>query len=317
MRLDRSITLNFVRPLNRVLGSVRSVANRSIPILMYHSISCEREDNVSPYYRVVTSPGLFRQHMKVLQSLGYRGVDIRTGVDALTSRTANEAKFVVITFDDGFLDNMMVAVPILKEFDFTATIYLPTAWIADERRFFKRRECLTWGEVAELQKVGIHFGSHTVTHPKLMELSWAAIREELRVSKVDIENRLGVVTDHFAYPYAFPESDRQFISGFSDILRNIGYRSCVTTRVGRAQAGDDLLQLKRLPANQCDDASLFRAKLNGDYDWVASAQSGYKHIKSTLFGPRKNPRLKGSASDSVLPVRNTKAMRNDSAHSGN
>jgi hypothetical protein len=62
-------------------------------------------------------------------------------------------------------------------------------------------------------------------------------------------------------------------------LRELGYASCVTTVIGRMQAGDQPLRLKRLPANSCDDRALFMAKLDGAYDWLGSAQRSVRQLK--------------------------------------
>jgi peptidoglycan/xylan/chitin deacetylase (PgdA/CDA1 family) len=252
---------------------------------MYHSISNEPETGVTPYYRTVTSPEIFRQHMQLLKATGYKGVDIKTGIEALKS--GKKEKLAVITFDDGYHDFYTAAFPVLKEQSFTATMFLPTAFIGDQRRSFKSRGCMTWREVKELHQTGIHFGSHTVTHPKLVELDWPQIQSELRDSKAEIENRLGTPADTFAYPFAFPETNKPFVNRLSEILSETGYSCCATTRVGRARPGDDLMQLKRLPANSCDDPQLFQAKLDGAYDWIAPLQAGVKKIKSVL-SPRRN-----------------------------
>jgi peptidoglycan/xylan/chitin deacetylase (PgdA/CDA1 family) len=276
MRLDRCFSLYVVHPF------CKSSADNRVPILMYHSISDEPEADVTPYFRTATSPMIFRQHMQLLKSAGYKGVDIKTGIEAL--KGGKKEKLAVVTFDDGYRDFYTGAFPILKEHAFTGTMFLPTAFIGNQRRTFKSRECMTWEEVKELHRTGIHFGSHTVTHPKLVELDWPQIQSELRDSKAEIENRLGAAADTFAYPFAFPETNKLFVSRLSEFLSEAGYRCCATTRIGRAKPGDDLMQLKRLPANSCDDPKLFQAKLDGAYDWVAPLQTGVKKIKFALLG---------------------------------
>ena len=277
MRLDRCFSLYVVHPF--CPGS----AENRVPILMYHSISDEPESGVIPYYRTVTSPDIFRQHMQLLKSAGYQGVDIKTGIAAL--KRGKKEKLAVVTFDDGYHDFYTTAFPILQQHAFTATMFLPTAFIGKHRRTFKSRECMTWNEVKELHQAGIHFGSHTVTHPRLVELDWPQIQTELRDSKAEIENHLGAAADTFAYPFAFPETDKPFVRRLSDILSETGYQCCATTRIGRAKPGDDLMRLKRLPANSCDDPKLFQAKLDGAYDWIAPLQAGAKKIKS-IISPR-------------------------------
>ncbi len=278
MRLDRFISRQVVHPF------CGSGSAEYLPILMYHSIADEAERGVSPYYRIATSPEIFRQHMQALKSNGYRAVDLKTAVTALLN--GPKEKLAVVTFDDGYKNFLTAAVPVLKQFNFTATMFLPTAFIGKDRRSFKDRECLTWNEVKELHRAGMHFGSHTVTHPKLVELDWPQIKTELADSKKEIENQLGVAADTFAYPFAFPETNKNFVRRLSETLTETGYVCCATTRIGRAKPGDDLMQLKRLPANSCDDAKLFQAKLDGAYDWIAPLQAGVKKIKSVISPAR-------------------------------
>jgi peptidoglycan/xylan/chitin deacetylase (PgdA/CDA1 family) len=189
-------------------------------------------------------------------------------------------KLVAITFDDGFRDFHTAAFPILRQHGFSATMYLPTAFIGDEPIRFKERECLTWAEVEELQQAGMEFGSHTVNHPVLVKLDWPEIEMELRDSKTTLEKRLKRPVRAFAYPYAFPQTNRDFRTRFLEVLRTAGYESCVTTEIGTMLPGDELLQIKRLPVNECDDANLLRAKLTGAYDWMGGPQKMIKRLKS-------------------------------------
>jgi len=278
MRLDRFISRNVVHRF-----CLKGAAGH-LPILMYHSISEAAETGVSPYYRTSTRPEVFREHLRLLQAAGYRAVDLKTAVQAL--QTGSCEKLAVVTFDDGYRDFHTAAFPILQAHSFTATVFLATGYVGHHRASFKTRECLTWGEVRELHQAGIHFGSHTVTHPKLVELDWPAIQRELCDSKADLQHHLGAPADTFAYPFAFPETRRGFVGRLRETLLEAGYICCVTTRIGRAKPGDDLMQLKRLPANSCDDAHFFQAKLDGAYDWVAPLQAGTKRLKSLLTSGR-------------------------------
>jgi peptidoglycan/xylan/chitin deacetylase (PgdA/CDA1 family) len=158
-------------------------------------------------------------------------------------------------------------------------VFLPTAFIAQDRQSFKNKECLTWREIRELRAQGIQFGSHTVSHPVLYEGSWNEIENELLFSKKKLEQELEAKVTDFAYPYAFPQQDQRFTTGFRKLLQEQGYRHCVTTMIGRVQAGDDLFSLKRLPINNCDDQKLFLAKLNGAYDGMGYLQGWSKTLR--------------------------------------
>src|SRR5437867_683972 len=82
-------------------------------------------------------------------------------------------------------------VPILHNYGFRATVFLPTACIADDRRSLNSRDCLTWREVRELHRLGVVFGSHTVTHRQLKVLTPETVEQEIRDSKVTLEHHLG------------------------------------------------------------------------------------------------------------------------------
>jgi glycosyltransferase involved in cell wall biosynthesis len=147
---------------------------------------------------------------------------------------------------------------------------------------FKERQCLTWDEVRRLHAGGISFGSHTVTHPVLHRLSWSDIRRELRDSRAELEAALDVAVTAFAYPYAFPQEDREFARRFRQELIDQGYSVAATTVIGRARPGGDLLCVPRLPVNESDDWRLLIGKLNGAYDWLGRVQLVSRRLKAIL-----------------------------------
>ena len=275
MRFDRFITLALGQPLRRAgSGAWR------LPILMYHGISDVPEAAGAGYYQTNTRPEVFRRQLEVLAELGYRTFELAQALARLREPGPAGEKCVVITFDDGFRNFYVDAFPALQTHGFTATVFLPTAFIGEPRRAFKSAECLTWAEVRELRQHGIGFGSHTVSHPELERLSRPEIERELRVSKSELEERLGEPVTTFAYPFAFPQHDREFTRRLRKMLGEAGYACCATTELGRVRPGDDPFRLKRLPVNSLDDPALFRAKLEGAYDWMAWPQWVFKWVKS-------------------------------------
>jgi peptidoglycan/xylan/chitin deacetylase (PgdA/CDA1 family) len=270
-RSDAIATLYFFRPLRAVLSSTAPVRAEGVPILMYHSVAEGGTDARHPYFQTSTRPAVFQQHMEILRDNGFSTVTLAEATEALKTGRKT-VRPVVITFDDGYRDFLKNAFPILNRYGFSATVFLPTAFIGERTVRFKGLECLTWDEVSDLHSAGIQFGSHTVTHPQLHDVTDGELETELRDSKKTIEERLGTRVTSFAYPYAFPETDSFFTSRLRSVLEEAGYQDGVCTGIGIAGAKDGQFFMKRLPVNSFDDPTLFQAKLQGHYNWLHTLQ---------------------------------------------
>ena len=281
-RLDRFLTLHF---LGHLTAMAHGPAMR-IPILMYHSISHDTEPGVHPYYRMVTTPEVFVEHMNLLAELGCQALDIETAADLLRSNTAaakqSAAKYVAITFDDGFRDFYENAFPILSRFHFAATVFLPAAFIGTSVNPEMGRRFISWSQANELANAGISIGSHSQSHNYLVRMDRKAVEMELWKSKEIIEDNIGRRVKAFSHPNAFPEHNKPYVSFLREALEKYGYSSAVTTMIGTAEAKADTFFLRRIPVNSEDDISFFKAKINGRYDWMHLAQYGAKKAKGML-----------------------------------
>ena len=253
---------------------------------MYHSISDDPESG-NPYFWINTSPKRFAEHMQLLKENDYKVISLTDAAEILKSAPiypdnspgSVSQKYVVVTFDDGFADFQARAFPILKDYEFSATVFLPTGFISDEMSVLKGKRCLRWCDVCELAESGVQFGSHTVTHPKLRDLPLVQVEKELRESKDILEDRLGKEVESFSCPYAFPEEDKWFKVQLKKILIDSGYKNSVTTIIGTSTKYDDPLFLRRIPMNSDVDSVYFLAMLDGGYDWMQKIQYGYKYLK--------------------------------------
>jgi peptidoglycan/xylan/chitin deacetylase (PgdA/CDA1 family) len=245
---------------------------------MYHSISNTNGQSVHPYYDTATSTGRFAEQMLFLHDNGYSAIDLTELLKFVTCGKPL-GKSVAITFDDGFRNFYTDAFPILRHYGFAATVFLPTGYIGTTKRF-KNEDCLTWGEVRELHDAGVAFGSHTVTHPQLTLTTSRQLEYELRQSKETIEEQIGAAVRAFSYPFAFPECKREFTGRLRDKLQACGYECGVCTAVGTVAQDADRFFLKRLPVNSWDDVRLFKAKLEGGYDWLHWMQYTTKSIEA-------------------------------------
>jgi peptidoglycan/xylan/chitin deacetylase (PgdA/CDA1 family) len=274
LRLDRFASLHLFHPLSRRRNGSPTAR---IPILMYHAIQ-DAPSGGGPYYETTTSPAVFAGHMKYLSDNGYVTITLKQALSSFSQPVPHKSP-VVLTFDDGFRSVYTTAFPAMRAYGLTGTVFLISGSTGDPRRRFLGIDCLTWSEAREMQEHGASIGSHTVTHPVLAEMSRPAIDEELRRSKREIEDRLGTSVTSFSYPYAFPEADHQLVSYLGAALARCGYRQGVSTIIGTAGPADHRYFLPRIPVNTWDDLSLFRAKLEGGYDWLRVAQSIYKTVR--------------------------------------
>ena len=259
---------------------------------MYLSISDEPESG-HPYFWLNTSSGRFAGHMKYLHENNYGVISLEEAVGIITRNsqpptlshsliTRNSQletrNPIVLTFDDGYRDFYTHAFPVLKQFGFTATVFLPTDYIGNGRPGIRGKQHLSWEEVRELHAQGITFGSHTCSHPQLRDVGRDVLKDELARSHSVIETEAGAC-DGFCYPYKFPEQDGHFVTVLTDSIQSAGYDYCVSTRIGTTNTASDIFSLKRIPVNSGDDVPLFAAKLRGGYDWLAILQTETKRLR--------------------------------------
>jgi peptidoglycan/xylan/chitin deacetylase (PgdA/CDA1 family) len=250
-----------------------------VPILMYHSISDDLDQRRGPYFRTVTSPARFRRHMSMLRARGVRALTFCEAVRQMAEpASASRAPAVVVTFDDGYLDFKTTAFPIMQEFGVSATVFVSTGYIG--RPFIDGRPCMNENDIVALADQGVEFGSHTVTHPQLLNVSRTQMRDELEQSRLAMTSILGHAVGSFSYPFRFPSEQPAFTKELTAALAACGYRQGVTTTIGVTRPADPPYFQRRLPINDCDDDALFNAKLDGQYDWVRHLQSARKRFRA-------------------------------------
>lgn len=284
-RLDQFITLYLYTPLMRFTGRTR---NGFVPILKYHSISTNLFGQSHPYFQINTQPEVFSKQMRWLKSQGYHGIHLSEMLDGLASGL-DMSNRVVITFDDGYRDFLTEGFAILKQCGFKATVFLVTDRIRKTPMRNEGVDYLTWSDVRELHAEGVQFGSRTVTHPDLRSLEPEQIDYEIGYSKEVIEQEIGEAVESFSYPFPFPEEDRDFARFISDALENQGFKSGVSSIIGRAHSRSKRFSLPRVPVNSWDTPELLKAKLLGGYDWMHVPQLLKKFIYHNVTLMKSEP----------------------------
>jgi peptidoglycan/xylan/chitin deacetylase (PgdA/CDA1 family) len=210
---------------------------------MYHSISENCMTKFKPY---TVLPAMFAEQMAYLAHNHYTPI---TTTQLIRARLQNDfvlpERPVVITFDDGFADFFSDALPALKQYDFTATIYISTAYMDGTSRWLdyvgeENRPMLTWNQVSEINANGIECGAHTHTHPKLDEIPVSLAKDEIETSKKLLEDHLGQEVLSFAYPHG------SYTYRVQQIVQDLGFHSACAVKYAMSPTNDNPFALARL-----------------------------------------------------------------------
>ncbi len=182
-------------PLPEVLGSPTISQTIKVPILMYHYVSTPPEEADKYRINLSVEPDTFREQMKWLKDRGYSTVDLYDLIELLALSGEPPEKVVVITFDDGYLDNYTNAYPILEEFGFTGTFFIPTEFID-----FGYDGYMTWEMIEEMAAKGHRFESHTKNHPDLSTLKRNDHVWQILGSQETLAAHLGYKPRFLSYP---------------------------------------------------------------------------------------------------------------------
>jgi peptidoglycan/xylan/chitin deacetylase (PgdA/CDA1 family) len=246
-----------VRAAGGTLRELRDAFDRHTPILFYHSVC----DTTEPSLRYMSvNPRAFAAQMRWLKARGYEAITLDQWFDWLDCAKPLPRKPVIITFDDGFRDNLQNALPILRRHDFTATIFLVSEGIGktsfwDKSHGVAELPMLSADEVRQMTREGVSFQSHGLTQASLPSLSPAQQEVELVGSKKQLESLLGASVNYFAYPQG------EFTPECAECVKAAGYRGAFSTRAGFTNLDDDRFAIRRLAVTGRDNWLTFSLML--------------------------------------------------------
>ncbi len=204
-----------------------------VPILMYHHIGSlpPRADLLRRGLTV--SAANFGRQMSYLKESGFHPVSQTALFEALFGNKPLPDQPVVISFDDGYLDNFTQALPILESDNFAATFNIITAKVGI-------KGFMSWNQILELQFTGMDIGSHTVDHQDLSILGGPGVRHELIDSEQTLASHLG----HPVYWLCYPSG--AYNARVIAVAREAGYLLATTTHPGAYQSSAEPFELHRL-----------------------------------------------------------------------
>ena len=236
-----------------------------VPVIMYHRVINNPENE--GVYGTYIYEDMFKKHLQYLKDKNYTVITFKD-LDKIGWRNRFEKgkKYIILTFDDGYKDNYDLAFPILKEFNFKATIFLMGSltyneWdvkAGGERKF----SLMSVEMIKEMQDYGIEFGAHTFNHPKINTLSNEEIEHQIVDVKKPLEEKIGKEIITFAYPYGILNDYAK------EMAKKAGYIFALATDSGSVCLSDDLYQIRRIAIFPNTNLFSFKRKVAGNYNFI-------------------------------------------------
>lgn len=200
----------------------------------------------------------FKNQMWLLKLSGYTVISLSDACKGVFEGADLPPRPAVLTFDDGYQDFDQFAWPILNEFGYPATVFLVSRLIGAGSTWdmsLPAAALMSSVTIRRLHREGVNFGSHTLSHCRLSQLSTAEQRKEIFESKSEIENILGEQITDFCYPYG----DYDLRS--RDLVAEANYSSALTCIRGAANGADNRYEIPRKAISYGDNMIGFLWKL--------------------------------------------------------
>src|SRR5436189_2824696 len=280
MRADRfkQVLKNSVyRTIGETATAIGANGNgdRSLRVLMYHKV------NDLPGNPLTMPVSIFDEQMDQLRDLDYTVVGLDAVLDHYVEGKSLPERAVLITFDDGYYDNLDNAARVLRKYGYPAVLFVPIGYL-DDRHPLPHEEHLAaqgilnrtieWAELAELEQEGIRIESHGISHRPLADLEVDEAAREITLSKLRLEEALGRPVCAFAYVKG---SEAHYRPVHLSLLRQAGYDVAFTSISGGNGSHTDPLQLHRYNVEPYPPRT-FELVLSGACDLIA--------LKDTVAG---------------------------------
>ena len=231
---------------------------KGVPVLMYHHVWPG-----TPDYMTVT-PVQLEEQLSYLKSEGYKTVFASTLVQSLYNNEELPEKTIVLTFDDGYCNQVKYVQPLLRKFGFCASLFLIGEKVINTKNSGKedKNDYLTLEHIGETDKDFFEFGLHSYSHRPVGEMSKEEVRTDLIRNQQTFSALNITAVPVFAYPYGNRPSKKKEVEEVKNVFRECGIVAAF--RIGNGVVpfpAKDLFELKRIDINGFDTMKRFRIKL--------------------------------------------------------
>jgi len=238
--------------VSALYGRLPRADTQQCRVLMYHAIGTTVPGDINNLYNL--QPKLFKAHVDQLAELNKYGslnvYELFQGISLYDG--------VVITFDDGYLDNLLVAAPLLMQHQLPFTVFIaPTLILSGDKRY------LTPDTLKELASLpGVTIGAHGYSHQPLTALNNAQLAGELKDSRAWLEDTLSKPILSMSYPHGRVDAR------VKDAVKQAGFQLATSSRFGAYTKSEQALLIPRTDIWAKDGIARFKSKLAGYWDWL-------------------------------------------------
>jgi len=253
---------------------------------MYHDVSDEvpRLQGGPAHFSV--SRAAFAAHLELIQRTTRSGVSIEAAAKSIDQSVA-------ISFDDGDEGQYRHAFPALVDRAMTATFFVTTSWVG-------KPGYVTWPQLREMKSAGMSIQSHTHTHPFLSELPEHRVREELSISKAELDQHLGQDTSSLGLPGGDPPARR-----LQQLIPEAGYRFVATSRWGLNHRKRPRAWIRRCTIRGVPDSAWMQRVIAGDsrLRYTRGFGEGVLYYLRAALGPTRYARGRRRVLDVIAAIR--------------
>jgi peptidoglycan/xylan/chitin deacetylase (PgdA/CDA1 family) len=220
-----------------------------VPVLMFHRVAPRALARSETQRSLTVEPSTFAAELDWIAVHGYHPITQEQLFLGLFDGARLPRRPVVLSFDDGYKDDVRTILPMLRRHGWPATFFVITGRDA-------LPDYLSWPEIRTLDRAGMDLGSHTVDHTELLGLAPARLRWELVTSRDALERHLGHPIRWFAYPAG------RYDATSENAVATAGYLLAYGTRPGSRIAAGSRLAEPRVRVDGGESASAFGASLS-------------------------------------------------------
>jgi peptidoglycan/xylan/chitin deacetylase (PgdA/CDA1 family) len=219
-------------------GSAQPSSDRrstvKVPILVYHHVHRSTYIGSRAERRLTVATEIFDLQMKYLLDHGYHVITFGSLADYLEEGNELPTKPVIISFDDGWDNQYVHALPSLEKYHYIATFFVVTNSVGTPG-------FLSWSQLRQMLAQGMRIGSHSRSHPRLDKINNPTVLwDQIYASKQILETELAAPVNEFAYPYGAYNSTTEAT------VKSAGYKTARACCVGGVQS--DAYSLKAVMA---------------------------------------------------------------------